>query len=300
MQYRKLGKTGLTVSVIGIGTWQLGGEWGHDFSQSEVDAIFDAAREEGVTLVDTAACYGPRLAESLVGGAIHRDRERWVLATKFGLEYTTWLKRDEDYSAPAMELALEKSLRTLQTDYLDLFQVHGVSPATAQDGALWEALERVKVRGLVRAIGVSIRFDPASLAPGAIDVAQIIYNRLNRTAEETVFPICRERGLGVLARVPLASGLLSGKYKPGHRWAETDVRTTRPAEELARDILEAQRIAGEEVPAGVPMAAWALAWCLHNPVVSAVIPGCKSPEQLRANAAAADLEIGQAGHPWAV
>lgn len=289
MQYRKLGRTGIDVSVIGIGTWQLGGEWGKDFTQAEADAIFDAAREEGITLVDTAACYGPRLAEKLVGGALKRDRERWVLATKFGLEYTGWMQRSEDFSAAGMERALQASLRMLQTDYLDVFQVHGVTPAVAADGALWDALQRVKEKGLIRSIGVSIRFDPVSLSAPCIDTAQIIYNRLNRTAESTVFPICAERGLGVFARVPLASGLLSGKYKPGHQWVSTDVRTTRPQEELARDILEAQRIASEEVPAGVPMAAWALAWCLKNPVVTAVIPGCKTPEQLRANAAAAAL-----------
>ena len=133
-----------------------------------------------------------------------------------------------------------------------------------------------------------------------IDAAQVVYNRLNRTGEEAIFPLCQERGLGVLARVPLASGLLTGKYKPGHRWVKTDVRATRPAEEIERDIIEAERIGREEVPAGVSMAGWALAWCLRNPVVSAVIPGCKSPAQLRSNAAAAALEIGQAGHPQAV
>lgn len=292
MKYRKLGATGIEVSVIGIGTWQLGGEWGQEFTPAEVEPIFDAAREAGVTLVDTAACYGPRESERLVGRAIRRDRERWVLATKFGLEYTGWMERSKDYSPEGMVRQLHESLRALQTDYIDLFQVHSVTPEVAADGRLWDALAEQKAKGLIRAIGVSIRFDPATLGPaGVVDAAQIIYNRLERTAERELFPLCRERGMGVLARVPLASGLLSGKYQPGQAWAATDVRATRPAEELNRDILEAQRLAHEEVPPGVPMAQWALAWCLGNPAVSAVIPGCKTVEQLRSNAAAADLEV---------
>lgn len=299
MQYRKLGQTGMIVSAVGIGTWQLGGEWGKSFTQDEVNAIFDAAREEGINLVDTAECYGPHTAEALIGQAVKRDREQWLIATKFGHQYLRWMERSEDYSAVAMRRQLEESLRALKTDYVDIYQVHGVSYLTAQDDVLWDELERLKARGVIRAIGVSIRNDPALLERKAIDVAQILYNRLNRSAEETVFPVCQSRGIGVLSRVPLASGLLSGKYRPGHAWEPGDVRTRQNADQVERDLREVERIGKEEVPPGVSMAQWALAWCLRHPAVSTVIPGCKSAEQLRANAAAVNLLEEAAAHPQA-
>ena len=123
-----------------------------------------------------------------------------------------------------------------------------------------------------------------------VSVIQVVYNRLDRAPEEEMLPSCEEQDLGVLARVPLASGLLSGKYKPGATFENPDdVRAQRDAAEVQRQLAEVERIRADEVPAGTPMAAWALAWCLRNDVVSCVIPGCKSPEQVSSNAAAADL-----------
>src|SRR5882672_8580783 len=118
---------------------------------------------------------------------------------------------------------------------------------------------------------------------------QVLYNRLDRRPEETVFPIATRLDLGVLARVPLASGLLSGKYRPGAKFGEGDVRREQKAEEIERKLREVERIAREEVPPGVPMAQWALAWCLKHPAVTAVIPGCKDVKQVESNAKAADL-----------
>lgn len=300
MQYRMLGNTGMTVSVIGMGTWQLGGEWGKEFTPTEVSAMMEAAREVGINLIDTAECYGDHTSERLIGQAIAHDRDRWIIATKFGHTFHGWMNRSEDYSAGSMVRQLEESLRALRTDHLDLYQVHGVSPQTCQDDTLWEELERQRRAGKITAIGVSIRPDPTLLGRPAVQTAQIVYNRLNRVAEETVLPLCQEKSLGVLARVPLASGLLSGKYHPGQSWGERDVRHERPREEIDRDLREVERIKREELPQGVELAPWALAWCLRHPTVTAVIPGCKSAEQVRANAAAAQLEINQAHHPQAV
>lgn len=114
-----------------------------------------------------------------------------------------------------------------------------------------------------------------------------------------MFPACRTQNLGVLARVPLASGFLSGKYRPGAAFPASDVREAWMKKDRDAKLAEVQRLAASEVPAGVPMARWALAWCLRHPAVTAVIPGCKSPEQVRDNAAAADLDLGQTGHPQA-
>jgi aryl-alcohol dehydrogenase-like predicted oxidoreductase len=131
-----------------------------------------------------------------------------------------------------------------------------------------------------------------------IEVIQIIYNRLDRGPEEgETFTTCMEQNLGVLARVPLASGYLSGKYKPGATFESGDVRSHwRPAD-LDQKLAEVQRIARDEVPSGVAMATWALAWCLTHPAVTSVIPGCKDVKQVQANAAAADLAMVSAAHP---
>ena len=174
-----------------------------------------------------------------------------------------------------------------------------------ETGGLWAALQQEQARGRVRHLGLSIS-PPTNLhqtdraiAVGASTI-QVVYNRLQREAEENVLPSCRRQNLGVFARVPLASGYLSGKYKPGAVFPATDVREALMKEGRDLKLAEVERIAATELPVGVPMAQWALAWCLRNPAVTAVIPGCKSPEQVRANAAAASLEIGQPDHPQAV
>lgn len=192
MQYRTLGKTNLRVSVVGIGTWQYGGEWGMEFNQPTVDAIFDKGRELGVNLIDTAECYGDHTSEAFVGNAIQRDRDKWI---------------------------------------------------------------------------------PEEGGAGS------------------VFTTAKNQNLGILARVPLASGLLSGKYKPGAVFPEGDVRAKWKDPNLDTKLEQVQQIARTEVPPGVDMAAWALAWCLKNPVVTSVIPGCKNAGQLEQNARASELNL---------
>ena len=122
-----------------------------------------------------------------------------------------------------------------------------------------------------------------------VEAVQIIYNRLSRQCEDQTLPECQRQGVGVLARIPLASGYLSGKYKPGASFPANDVRGGRDRAEEDAKLREVEQIARTEVPAGVSMAAWALTWCLRHPAVTCVIPGCKDPEQVRLNAKAADL-----------
>jgi aryl-alcohol dehydrogenase-like predicted oxidoreductase len=122
-----------------------------------------------------------------------------------------------------------------------------------------------------------------------VETIQVVYNRLQRGPEKNVLPSCQRQNLGVLARVPLASGFLSGKYKPGATFANNDVRSGKDREALDKQLREVEQIQKTEVPPGVPMAQWALAWCLKNPIVTCVIPGCKSVQQVIDNAKAADL-----------
>lgn len=306
MKYRRLGKTGLSVSVIGVGTWQFGGEWGKEFTQSEVDAMFERARSLGINLVDTAECYGDHTSERLVGRAISRDRDDWVVATKFGHRFAGLHKRVDLWSARDVVAQLERSLRALDTDHVDVYQFHsGPDEAFDQDD-LWETLRAQVDAGKIRHLGTSIGANDethqtdSSTKVGA-EVIQVIYSRLDREPEEAVLPSCQRQDLGVLAREALAGGLLSGKYAPGMRFTDpADTRSTRPVEETDRRLRRAQEIAATEVPEGTSMAAWSLAWCLQHPALTAVIPGCKSVEQVESNAAAADLDLVRDDHPQAV
>jgi aryl-alcohol dehydrogenase-like predicted oxidoreductase len=295
MRYRILGKTGLRVSVIGLGTWQLGGEWGHDFSQAEADALLDAAAECGINFIDTAECYGDHLSERLIGDYLsRRDRSRWLVATKFGHHFNSFMNRDDDFSVAGIRQQLEASLKSLRVETIDLYQFHSGSDARFQNQELWTMLAEQKCAGKIRHLGVSIlqkgsEFQAREALKFGVEALQVFYNRLDRRAETLYFPHAQKESLGILARVPLASGLLSGKYKPGATFAANDVRATFDAEKMKRDLAEVERLQKEEVPDGVPMAKWAMAWCLKNPVVTAIIPGCKNPEQVRANAGAAEL-----------
>jgi myo-inositol catabolism protein IolS len=190
---------------------------------------------------------------------------------------------------------LEASLRALRVERIDLYQFHSGTDEVFTNDALWSMLEEQKRAGKVGHLGISIRGKGSALQArearrvGA-EALQVIYNRLDRRPEEEVFPVALQDGLGILARVPLASGLLSGKYRPGATFAPNDMRSTLAAK-LQPDLVEAERIQQSEVPPGVPMSQWALAWCLKNPAVSSVIPGCKDPAQVAANAAAAELAL---------
>lgn len=288
----------MQVSVIGLGTWQLGGEWGRRFEPADVRAIFDAAREHGVTLVDTAECYGDHESERLTGQAVKRDRDRWVIATKFGHRYTEPFERAQEWSVSAVRAQLEESLAALDTDRIDLYQFHSGTSAVFDNEELWSMLALQKQAGKVLHLGVSISSslpeeDQLHQALRAREVGaesiQLVYNRLQKQPEESLLPQCARDGLGVLARVPLASGFLSGKYGMGVSFASDDIRSRKSAKERDAMALEAERIRHTEVPPGIPMATWALSWCLRNPSVSAVIPGCKDREQMAQNAAAAAL-----------
>jgi aryl-alcohol dehydrogenase-like predicted oxidoreductase len=300
MKYRTLGKTGLKVSVVGVGTWQFGGEWGRAYAQQEADAILNRAQELGINLIDTAECYGDHLSEELIGNAIQGRRNDWIVATKFGHHFHRNFDRTDVYDPQDVVRQLELSLKALKTDYVDLYQFHSGPDAAFDNDELWEILNRQVQAGKIRHLGISIgsneNLHQTSRASAVnAKTIQVVYNRLDRKPEREVFPSCAEQNLGVLARVPLASGMLSGKYKPGSAFAADDVRSRRDAAQLERQMEEAEAIRRDEVPAGTDMAAWALAWCLNNPVVTCVIPGCKDPEQVAANAAA--VELVQAGHP---
>jgi aryl-alcohol dehydrogenase-like predicted oxidoreductase len=305
MKYRRLGKTDIRVSVIGIGTWQFGGEWGKIFKQTEVDVMLEKAAEMGVNLIDTAECYGDHLSEKLIGRAMKDQREKWIVATKFGHGFKPNFERDCLFEPAQVQVQLEQSLKSLKTDYIDLYQFHSGTDEMFDIPGLWEMLQKQVRAGKVRHLGISVSskientYQVDKSSEVGSEAIQVVYNRLERKPEGPMFDSCIRQNLGVLARVPLASGFLSGKYNKNAKFTKSDVRSVRKDNEIAKYIGEVEKVKSE-VPQGTPMAQWALAWCLRHPAVTCVIPGCKTVEQVESNAMAADLMDISANHPQAV
>jgi len=305
VNYRRLGRTDLKVSIVGVRTWQFDGEWGKAITQPEVDAILGRAKELGINLIDTAECYGDHLSEQFIGRALVGQREDWVVATKFGHGFPGNFVRDQLWSPDDVRKQLEDSLRALRTDYIDLYQFHSGTNAAFDQDDLWAMLAEQVAAGKVRYLGVSIGskegvYQTSQATAVGASTIQVVYNRLDREPEQEVLPSCVAQDLGVLARVPLASGFLSGKYGPGTRFTKADdVRSVRDNEDVQRRLREVAEIQRAEVPPGVAMAPWALAWCLKHPAVTCVIPGCKSVAQVESNASAAGLVAGDHPQAWA-
>jgi aryl-alcohol dehydrogenase-like predicted oxidoreductase len=295
MNYRRLGKTGLSVSTVGVGTWQFSGVWGKQFDQPEVNSIMSRARELGINFIDTAECYGyQHSVEEFIGNSIAGQRDQWIVATKFGHHYD--LEGIEGSCRPEHVLIqLEDSLRALRTDYIDIYQLHSAEDAVFDNEELWTMLDKQVSAGKVRFLGNSIgmpnnRYQVKKSKDYGISVIQTLYNAVRTTAEETMFPVADEQDLGVIARVPLASGFLSGKYQPGHVFHSDDVRSIRPRPGVDREITAALEVL-QKKPADMDPATWAIAWCLKQPRVATVIPGIKSLAQLETNALAGNLTV---------
>jgi aryl-alcohol dehydrogenase-like predicted oxidoreductase len=232
----------------------------------------------------------------LIGEAIANDRDRWFVATKFGHRFESRFERSEPRSADDVRKQLDDSLTALKTDRIDLYQYHSWGDEQIFADDVQAVLLKAKDEGKVRFLGNSVpgKGDWSAQIKRStehqIDTIQIVYNRLRREAESHSFPVCQHQDLGVLARVPLASGYLTGKYKPGQQFDANEMRG-KWHDQSDRDqwLKQVQEIQGQEVPAGVDMGQWAIAWCLKNPAVSCVIPGVKNAQQVRSNAAAVEL-----------
>jgi len=249
----------------------------------------------GINFIDTAECYGHHVSEGLIGNAIAKNRPEWIVATKFGHHHKNGLSGDENYKPQQVLIQLEESLAALKTDYIDLYQLHSATREQFENDELWTMLDKQVQAGKVRFLGNSIG-NPNMLPQVqrskdfGISVIQTVYNAVKPKAQETVFPVALRQDLGVIARVPLASGFLTGKYQPGHVFADNDVRSQRPADGRDAEIAQALEILKQK-PAALDAATWANAWCLKSAQVSTVIPGIKSIEQLEINAKAGDLTL---------
>jgi len=308
MKYRILGKSGLKVSVISLGTYQYGGSWGKEYSQKDVDSIFAAAEEAGINFLDTAECYGvDNHAERLIGRAIEGKRDKWLVATKFGHERKEPQKNSPAWEVSQIQNQLETSLRLLKTDYIDLYQFHSGPDEIFDNDEIWTMLDKEKAKGKIRHLGISLNRTKSdneayqtlnALKVGA-EVIQLKYNRLERDAEEKILPAAEKMGLGVIGRVALASGMLSGKYQSINEFSSAESRAKKYKPELIKKLQqEIEEIIKNELPENVLLSQYALAWVLSNPAISCVIAGCKSAEQVKINAATVDLEIMKKKHKF--
>ncbi len=299
MQTRTLGRTARPVSVIGLGCWQLGADWG-EVSEDDAFAVLRAAADAGVTFFDTADVYGDGRSERLVG-ALAKERPGITVATKAGRRADPHVPAA--FTLDALRAWTDRSRTNLGVDTLDLVQLHCPPSPVYDDDRVFDALDTLVADGAVAAYGVSVEtVDEALRAitrPGVATV-QIILNVLRRKPLERVLPAAAAAGVGIIARVPLASGLLSGKYDESTTFAADDHRTYNRHGE-AFDVGEtfsgvpydvglaaAREVAGL-TPPGATTAQLALRWIADQPGVSTVIPGARNAGQAESNAAAADL-----------
>jgi aryl-alcohol dehydrogenase-like predicted oxidoreductase len=300
MQRRQIPRLGRAVSCVGFGAWQLGADWG-DVPEGVAIAALEAALGAGVTFIDTADVYGDGRSERLIGRVLESHAgEPPFVATKMGRRVP--LEHAEHTPARYREW-IDRSRENLGVERLDLVQLHGPPTAVLEDDALFAALDEIVEEGRIAAYGVSVETCDQALAviarPGVATV-QIILNAFRLKPLERVLPAAREAGVGIIARVPLASGLLSGRYGSDTTFTADDHRSYNRHGE-AFDVgetfsgvdfetgLEAVRRLAPLVPEGATMAQWALRFVLDQPGVSVVIPGARNPDQARANAAAAAL-----------
>ncbi|GAB2839345.1 aldo/keto reductase [Microbacterium insulae] len=300
MQHRPLGRTGRAVSAVGLGTWQLGADWGA-VSEEDARAVLAASADRGVTLFDTADVYGDGRSESIIGRFLAgRGGHDITVATKMGRRLA---QEPENYTPENFRAWTDRSRTNLGVETLDLVQLHCPPTAVIEDDATYEALDALVADGAIAAYGVSVETTAQALAaisrPNVTNV-QIIFNPFRLKPLDEVLPAAEAAGVAIFARVPLASGLLSGKYTAATTFADDDHRTyNRHGEAFDRGEtfsgvdyevgLDAAAELTAALPDGVSLPAATLAWIAAQPGVTSVIPGARNVRQAEANAAAADL-----------
>jgi aryl-alcohol dehydrogenase-like predicted oxidoreductase len=300
MEKRLFGRAGIQASAIGFGAWAIGGSWG-DVSDRDAEGALNEALDRGVSFIDTADVYGNGRSEKLIAKVLAaRGRENVVVATKAGRKISPHVSAG--YTVAALSDYIDDSLRNLRVERLDLLQLHCPPTEVYSRPEIFAGLDRLVAAGKLRAYGVSVeKIDEAVTAlQYPIASIQIIFNMFRPRPAEKLFALAKEKQVGIIARVPLASGLLTGKLRADTVFDPTDHRQFNrhgeafdvgetfsgvPYETGLAAVEELRRL----VPPGATMAQWALRWIMMFDAVTTVIPGAKNAEQAAANAAAADL-----------
>lgn len=300
MKYRRLGKTKMQVSEISLGTWQVGGGWGGSFDHQAADRIINAAIDSGINFIDTADVYDAGLSEAAIGKVLRLRKEKIFVATKCGRQIQPHV--NEGYQPEILRKYVEDSLKNMHLETLDLIQLHCPPTEVYYRPEIFGLFERLKEEGKIQHLGVSVeKVDEAkaALAFDNVCTVQIIFNMFRLKPAAEFFSIAREKDCGIIARVPLASGLLSGKMKASTTFHQEDHRTfNRQGEVFDKGetfagvdfVLGLQAVEELKKRLGVPgnLAAIALRWILMFPEVSTVIPGASTIDQVKANIGAAE------------
>ena len=296
MKYRTLGKTGLRVSTVGLGTMVHAGHFG-PMKDSESLGAIETALDLGVNFIDTSDAYGAGYSETLLGNALKGKRDKVILATKGGNVMVGPNRGKRIFEPDYISGVLDASLKRLQTDYIDLYQLHNPTVDVIEKGAVWEVLERAKQAGKIRHYGVSINTmeeGVAAVKDGRAETIQVEYNLLAQEPAETIFPLAEHANVGIIARVPLKRGILTGKLTAADesRFQGEDVRARSfKGEAFAKELAKAAQLGFLVHEPVKTMVQAAIAFCVAHPAVSAVIPGARNEQQMRENAAGADVEI---------
>jgi aryl-alcohol dehydrogenase-like predicted oxidoreductase len=300
MQLRRLGRTGLQVSEIGFGAWGIGGTMWIGATQDESLKALHRAVDLGVNLIDTALVYGTGRSEKLVGQLVRERKETLYVATKVPPQNGVWpaeagVPVKQVFPGAHVTASAEKSLHNLGLPVIDLLQLHVWRDEYLDQSDEWRrALENLKSSGKVRFLGVSINdHDPGSalraVASGLFDAVQVIYNIFDQSPEAELFPLCRKHDVGVLARVPLDEGGLTGTITPDTTFPEGDWRNEYFAGDRKRQVAERARalqaVMGGEARS---LPELALRFCLADDAVSTVIPGMRRVATVEANTAVSD------------
>jgi len=295
MEYRRLGKTGLDISEISIGTWQVGGKWGSGFDQQNAFRILHAAIDKGINFIDTADVYEAGMSETAVGKVVRSRSEEVFVASKCGRRIIPHI--NEGYTPDVLQKYVEDTLHRTGLDTLDLIQLHCPPTEVYYRPEIFERFERLKEQGKIRNLGVSVQKVEEALKAIEFDnvtTVQIIFNVFRQRPAELFFREAVRRNVGIIVRVPLASGLLSGKFRADSTFEKGDHRFfNRNGESFDKGEtfsgidfatgLKAMDMMKEIFPGVENLAPAALQWILQFPEVSCIIPGVSRPDQLDSN-----------------
>jgi aryl-alcohol dehydrogenase-like predicted oxidoreductase len=305
MRYRKFGRAGWNVSEIGYGMWGMAGWTGSDDAESL--AALQRAVDLGCNFFDTAWAYGSGHSEELLGNILRANKnnsaiggpdKKLYVATKIPPKNRRWPARpeyslDDSYPPDYIFEYVDKSLKNVGVDVLDLIQFHTWEDIWLNDDRLPRAIEKLRASGKVRAVGISLnRWEPANgiraVRAGLVDAVQVIYNIFDQNPEDELFPACREKNVAVIARVPFDEGSLTGTLTLDSKWPANDWRSTYfVPENLKASVVRADALK-PFVPAGSTLPEMALRFILNNPDVSTIIPGMRKLRNVEANLAASD------------
>lgn len=289
MNYRILGRTGLRVGEVGFGAWAIGGNSYGPTNDDESRAAVRRALEMGCNFFDTADVYGFGRSEEILGEVL--QGQDVIIATKVGGNFYRG-STVMDFSPGYIDFALEQSLRRLRRDYIDLYQLHNPPLALIRRGEVFDALERLKAQGKIRFYGVSVftaQEGIAAIETGRSDTLQVAYNIFTQEPSLKLFPLARERNIGIIAREPLANGLLTGKYQADSRFPSSDIRHLWPRDYLEMRVKATAALRFLAVAGQRTLAQAAIRYVLDNDAVAVTIPGAKTAAQVEENVKATTL-----------